>query len=628
MAPSQILYSTGANRDSVSNEVMGIAARRNHRRYILSILFLMILVNVLVRYPLDHVTPMGSDTYFTLDLGRSLTAYGEARWIISPLSYFGLYPLSYPSGTPFAYAEMHILSGLDWNAIPLASSLFFTLLFILGGFLLFRAFRLRDDLSAFLAGLMALSPLFLYFTYEQASGRGFLIPIFMMGLFVVVWPLKRSWSTPILFVMLTFTAFAIHRSSLLIVLFEGMAGLVLALAPIVTRKSSSIRRAAYAGCIAFGLSMVIWPYVPGLNDLLGSVSAISSSFRTAEWEFRTGFFFSGDSLAVLLMNLGTNYVGGIGLILVLLPIGFMAVYPTSRDSREHDIFIIASFLCFAPFVWKAQYIQLIIMPFSYLLAGLAYQRRIRVKEVIRAPSRLLRKRPKPRVVKRERARLRTVAMSLFFVMCFVFSMFMFNHRSNIEEPSTREKNWPNDSEANLGIYIGAFETENRNLISVSGILDRRIGWYSGWDSPITDAATLQASGYLNASTDTFTFKGVNDSYFDYLTTFYNINSMFVINSSAEEMDHYYLSWPDIFGFFRLYYENSSHPWFSPKLSTDEARISILIEITELGDCLSNIYLGQGVLYSRVLDDITSHTYKLYENEIYSSYLVTHMDSGG
>jgi len=614
----------------VSDEVINVVARRNHKRFILCLLCLMILVNLAVRYPLDDIEPMGSDTYFTLDLGRGLAEEGRAAWILSPLSYFGLYPLSYPSGTPFVFAEFHLLTGVDWNAVALVFSILFTLLFILGGFMLFRAFRLRDDLSALLAGLMALSPLFLYFTYQQASGRGFLIPIFVLGLFIVVWPLKRSWGTPIVFFLLTFAAFAIHRSSLLIVLFEGMAGLVLALAPIVIHRSPSLRRIAFAGCVAFGMSLVVWPTVPYLNDVLGNVDVISSSFRAAEWEFRTGYFFNGQSLAVLLVNLATNYVGSLGIILLMLPFGFMALYPSSRDSRERDMFLIACFLGFAPFVWRAQYIQLIIMPFAYLLAGLAIQRRRRVNEVLGAPARLLRKHPRHRIGKRLWERIRVVSLTLFIVLCLAFSMWMFAHRLTIVEVGTDEKNWPNDSEANTGIYLSNFETDNKQFISVSGIIDRRVSWFSYWDSPITDATGLQASGYLKADTTTFVQTLSEGNYIDYMMSFYNVNSMFQVDrNTTKDWYLYNLSWSNIYGFFHLYFINDrAEAWIGgPYVSTDQARITIIVEINAIGDKLANIYMGEGVLPSPFLRAISSNCYILYENEMYRSLLIAHSTGG-
>jgi hypothetical protein len=347
---------------------------------------------------------------------------------------------------------------------------------------------------------------------------------------------------------------------------------------------------------------------------------ISSSFRAAEWEFRTGFFFNGDSLAVLLANLGTNYVGSLGLVLLLLPLGFMAIYPVSRDSRERDLFLIACLLGFAPFVWRAQYIQLIIMPFAYLLAGLAIQRGSRVMEVLSTPRRVFRKRPRSRKWKARGMRIRVSALALFFVACIAFSLLMFDHRLNIREPGTGEMNWPNDSEASLGIYISTYDSPNKQFVSVSGLLDRRIGWFSGWSSPVTDATALQASGYLNADGSTFVADSdENRSYLDYLMSFYNVNDMFDV---SENETLYWLSWHDIYGFFRLYYSSPSEALYGQNLvSTDQARITLVIERNTLGDRISNIYLGEGTIFSRFLSAVSHETYIVYENEDYSSFLV-------
>jgi hypothetical protein len=426
--------------------------------------------------------------------------------------------------------------------------------------------------------------------------------------------------------MFTFGAFAIHRSSFMVVMFEGIAGLVLFFSPYLPRVTQKRRAVVYAVSIIVGLTMVVWPCVPGLRDVFGDISEISSSFRMAEWEFRTGFLLSGDSLSVLLVNLGTNYIGSIGIILILFPLGLVALFPISRYYKEKDLFLIVTMLIFAPLLWKAQYIQLIVLPFAYLLAGLALERRKSLIAVIRDS--LGGKRPLPRHNRVRVGRTRIPAVALFFVLCIVFSLLMFAHRSSIVEPQTNNRNWPTDSEVSLGVYLGVVsEDDKAAFVSASGLLDRRIRWFSGLDSPVTDATCLQASGYLDATTADFTFvAGGEWSFFGFLSSFYDVSRYYRLSGYVEDRSLYELSWSDIFGFYRLYFEDPDSALLYPKVSAQEAGIHYVVEINSMGDYVPNIYMGEGVMPSPFLRELSADSYVLFENDRYQAFLAVGVGS--
>ena len=70
------------------------------RRTTLALLAAIVVVSLLVRYPRsDH--EVGVDSFFVHTLGQSIVANGRAEWILNPFSFFGWYPLSYPSAVPF-----------------------------------------------------------------------------------------------------------------------------------------------------------------------------------------------------------------------------------------------------------------------------------------------------------------------------------------------------------------------------------------------------------------------------------------------------------------------------------------------------------------------------------------------
>lgn len=572
----------------------------------------MVFINVAARYPFGTSSPHGSDTFFVLDMARALERDGHASWILTPYSYIGLYPLSYPEGVPFQFAEARLLTGAEWDFLPWAFSVFYAVLLVHAGFLLFRAFRMSDEFAAVFAGLMALSPFFLYFTFGQASTRGYIVPIFVLGLFFFFWPAGGTWRRLLLFLMMSGGALTIHRSSLAIVVFEGLAGLVLLASPYLAPRSSRIRLVSYSAAILFGSVLVLTPFITPVRRIFESVPDLIIAYRLAEWEFSTGYFLKGDSPLILLVNLATNYIGSLGLILLVFPLAAVAFYPSSRDSRKRDMFVIVVLLVFAPFVWRAQYVQLIMLPFIYLVAGLSLQRLTKVMRNVAAFRALIRLR---RLRFSFRPRLRRAAIASFIVFCVLFSLMWHYHRSNMTDASTGQPNWPTEANVNTGLYMRSLDGSGSGaFVSNSGLLDRRLDWYSDWNSAAGDPVSLLADGYLNATADDFRPKpGIRGDYLGLLSALYKIDRVFELNSSMPDYNLYTLSWVDSFGFLRLYLRDPGSAAFLPRVSTSEANITLVVELLSLGDQIRNPYTLEGSMRSRFLEEVSSSTYMMYED---------------
>lgn len=593
--------------------------RAVHRRFIVTLLLLMVLLNFAVRYPVDHAIPQGSDTFVLLGMSRDLSDAGMARWTLSPLSYFGLFPLSYPGGLPFTMADAQMLTGIDWNAVPLVVCLFYTLFMILVGFMFFRLFRLRDDLAALMSGLMTFSPVFIYFTYEQASGRGFLVPMFVLLVYLVFWRVGNPLARLIMFSMLLFGAFSFHRSSFMVILIISLAAFLVLVGQVFPRVKPRVKMAGFAAALALGLALFLWPYVPWLNDFLRGFPEILLSYRFGEWEFRTGFLFEGDSLSILVGNLAANYVGGMGLGLLILPIGLVGIYPTSRDTRERDVFVLLVIVMLAPLLWKAQYLQLMLLPFFYLIIGLAIQRRRRIHGVIMRASKGIPKRINLSV--RLPRHTGDLAFAVFISACLVFSTGLFIHRANMTEPNTGNRNWPTDSEVNLGLYVGAFDGGSRQaFVTASDLLDRRVQWISGWSCPVIDSVTLQSNGYLDASRDDFNISQEVDNQLMFLFSFYNFKEYYVLSQSIPNRTLYDLSYTDVYGIYRLYYLSPTTAYSIPRVSTNQAGISLVVLVNSMGNSIYNLYLGEGTIKSAFLAEVSSKAYTVYASDAHTAYL--------
>jgi hypothetical protein len=580
----------------------------------------MILVNIAILYPTSRAGPYGSDTFSMLEMSRQLVDAGQAKWVLAPMSYFGLYPLSYPSGVPFLTAELKLTEDISWNSVPLVTSFLFSTFFVLVGFVFFRQFRLSDTLSAFLAGIMAFSPIFIYFTYQEITGRGFVLPLFLLSMFMILRSSLRMSLRLVLFGLLTLGIFSMHRSSFMILSIELIAAGSFALCPYLPRVRTTVKASVYLSIIALAFLLLIWPYVPGLREVLGDIPEVAFSYKMGLWQFRTGFLFHGDTLPILLGNLAVNYVGSMGLALLLLPIGLVVLYPVSRESMDRDIFPLLTLVVLTPMLWQSDYMQLMLLPYSYLIIGLAIYRRERLIGYASSLRRRLpvgRKKRKPLTT----ARVRVVASSLFVIGCMVFSAVLFHHRLNIKESATGISNWPSDSEVNLGVYVGNAQFgEHEYFVTASDLLDRRVRWYSEWQCPVSDPVILKASGYLSATSKDFSIAMDSHNYINYMFAFFDFKRFYVLNPEIPDRDLYYLCYEDIYGFFRLYFLNPNTAYASNRVSTQEAGISIVIEVNKMGDSAHNLYFGEGTLHSNFLGEISSSTYMMFRNDDFTAFL--------
>lgn len=579
----------------------------------------MILLNIAIRYPIDHPLPHGSDTLALLDFSRHLESDGTAGWILSPLSYVGMFPLSYPGGMSFMYAEYVMLTDQNWNSVPWVFGSFFSIILVLAGFMLFRIFRMSDRLSAILAGLLAMSPFFLYITYGQASTRGFLIPIMVICLFLLLWQVECTKRRVFLFVLFTIASFAIHRTALVVTSFELVAGLVYFMGPYFVIRSTRARRVAFAAMLSLGVFVILWPFIPGLREVYLEIPEVSSAFLVGEAEFQTGYFLEGESVFVLLVNLASNYVGSIGLVILILPFTVVALLVGARESSCRDTFLLSSFIIFAFLIWKVQYVQLLFAPFFFIAAGLAIERIGSVRLALRPISRRI---PTPPQARRLWRALRPSLSAVSVSLLILFSLGMLAQRGTVVEANTNQLNWPSSDTVNTGIYVGQVDCDDHTaFVSNAGMLDRRIRWFSGWDTPVTDAPLLLVSGYLNANSTSFSLApDMRGDYLSFLTTFYKLDRVYVLSSSVPDRELYDLSMIDTYGLLRLYFKDPSSSYVLPKVSYHDAGIGLVVEMNSLGSEIRNPFTHEGTVNCGFLSEVASETYVVFRVSEYSTYL--------
>src|SRR5439155_24170955 len=130
------------------------------RRTALALLFVITVFNLLLRYP-QFPHEVGVDSFFAHTLSVAIVSDGYAKWISNPFSYFGWYPLSYPSADPFLLSSTSVLGNINVEESIFIVSILLGPIGILSSFLMAREFRESDLFALGTAALYGLAPRFL-----------------------------------------------------------------------------------------------------------------------------------------------------------------------------------------------------------------------------------------------------------------------------------------------------------------------------------------------------------------------------------------------------------------------------------------------------------------------------------
>lgn len=334
------------------------------RRTILLLLLTLVLITVVLRYPLVQHERFQTDSYFIHYLAKSIGDEGFARWTFHPLSYFGYYPLSYPTGIPVVLAELSALTGLSVELSVIVADVIFASLFALVVFCLSREFLERPE-YALLAGLLAsVGPRFVDTTYWDGSARG--PEVVLMTLLVLL--ALRAGSTHqnrLIFLagLVCFGCVSVHHMAVLILLYGvGLVLAVVGMRYVHAMKDTRMRRLAAASFL--GVCAVI------ALGILSYYEMLALSIRRAFGD--QGFFSIESALLSTLVNLGVSYTHQIGPVLLLSIVGLFVVLrrPVLTTRILLPIFVI---LASVPVLGSSFYVSMLLAPFVAIL-GLVYVR--------------------------------------------------------------------------------------------------------------------------------------------------------------------------------------------------------------------------------------------------------------
>lgn len=334
------------------------------RRVNYCLLVVLVLITILARYPLDADHEMGSDTTFIHTMADSIVQDGHAKWILHPMSIFGLYALSYPSAGPFILSSGSMVSGISIEGLILILGMVLAIAGAISAYLLAKNIRDSDVFAHSIALLFTLAPFYAKDTTWVASSRGFVVALLPFFLFLLV---RHMRTKDLRYLILALAVFVIlgslHRMGLLSILILIAYVLAIPLHMVTQRLRFTLikfekpfRYAALGIAVAAFLGIFYIQFMfPGISG--ANVVA----------QYQRGALLTGNSFPVLLINMAVSLVGRVGLLLPLVPIGLF-VYAWKRPKESTDKFFLLTTLTFLPLLSLRDYISEFLIPVFIILA--------------------------------------------------------------------------------------------------------------------------------------------------------------------------------------------------------------------------------------------------------------------
>ncbi len=331
------------------------------RRSAFTLLCAIVFLALIQRYPSTHES--GVDSFAIDAWAQMIVKTGSMGWLVSPLSYVGLAPFSYPAAVPVSLAFLSSLSSLNLEATVLVYSLFLGTIVVLSGFVLGHAV-LRTTRGALLTSFLVSSAGgVIGFTDWTVSTRGTFVVFMPIALAFLVKPLLRRGSRsskdwlPLVSVSLVMVlVHALWLIFLPVVLAAFMLFRILVLEDATTRYR--IRRKprlavtlASACAVSVGLAVMLISQIQP-EALVSSFPTIRTSAIPDNLLTRAGLY------------LGT--VVGIGILAV--PLGLIRLREV--HNRSQRLVVIALTAVFFPVAIDPVYGILVAMPVVLAIAAI------------------------------------------------------------------------------------------------------------------------------------------------------------------------------------------------------------------------------------------------------------------
>ena len=297
----------------------------------LMLLLFLIFLNIFIRFPR---TPheIGVDGFTTHALTNSISQNGYAKWIVNPISWFGLYPLSYPSGGMFLTSEFSQIGAIPIEGAIFLENMLISIVGLLAMYLLAKEIKNDDRFAFFAAFIFTIAPRFLAYTLWETPSRSMFMaftPLFLLML------LKIHKNPSFKNIGILFGVFIVilsaHRLAImmLIVLFGYLFTYIFMVIrrifklkyPKIFLHPSRRRLVTHLSALAFISSIFLMIYFTGILD-----------------RYRVGFM-SGDDILTSFLNLGFSIANSAGILLPFIALGIIAVIYFKNKTLKEYLFL-------------------------------------------------------------------------------------------------------------------------------------------------------------------------------------------------------------------------------------------------------------------------------------------------
>jgi len=332
------------------------------RRPTSALLAALACLNILLRYPpTGHEVDV--DSFFIHALSGAILSDGYAEWTISPLSYFGWYPLSYPSAGPFFLVSTSLLTGMTIEAAILIVTIALGPAGILGAFLMAREVTRTDAAALSAAMIYGLAPRFLAITLWTASTRN----LFTILLPVVIWAMLRAYRTRsrAALLVLALSVVVLAATHRLVVLIVVVA--IAFLAAIIVYLFLRLLRIRFPTIALHNSVRRASPHI-ALLTVVASVLVMLFATNVLD-EYSRGEIASGSEPYIQLANMSISILRSVGLALPLSLVG-LVIMTRQRNKTIVEPFLAITLVGLVPTFFLRQYTGFYILPFLALFGGL------------------------------------------------------------------------------------------------------------------------------------------------------------------------------------------------------------------------------------------------------------------
>jgi hypothetical protein len=457
------------------------------------LLAFLAILNIVFRIPM---TPHGVDTVDSTHiwgLANSISTFGYAEWILHPLSFFGLYPLSYPSAVPTILSIVSQASSLDIEYVILLFGFVLGILGMFGAYIMALEIR-KDYLFAFLTAFaFSLAPVFIEYTRWSATARN----LFIALLPLLIWSLlcfhnknQGKWKYLLLALIVLVVLGSTHRMFLLMPL--------VIIAYFVTIGIKFIKNLSLCGAPPHDPASPVRAYKKALSKkhntllymkhklterkvFLGTILLFAFAFliqfsnlsfyRGIWYDYQTGAFFEGQSPLLLILNMSTNYIGHIGILILFGLVGLLFLL-RKQNKDFGELFVLITLLFFTSISALGLYVSLFILPFASVLIAIGLQESIGVIEHSVRTNKLKDK----TITNNGNTKTKAIVFSIItisLILSTCFSIYMINRHMHLPLGETGDTTWMNDGTYNTGLFMKKCGAD-KPFLSNDGLIAGRI----------------------------------------------------------------------------------------------------------------------------------------------------------